>query len=111
MNATELSADELLRTMPPETKTEVLTGLLRELIRIHGGHGLIPFTTDEGEFLGYYVPPEAAKAQTEAFLAEMPPAVREQMTKPLPPDFDPDDCLTDEELEAIRRGENPRSRL
>lgn len=110
MNTTELTADELLRTLPPETKTEVLTGLLRELIRIHGGRGLIPFNTDDGEFLGYYVPPEAAKAQTQAFLEEMPPAVREKLTKPLPPDFDPDDSLTLEELDAIRRGENPRSR-
>ena len=37
------------------------------------------------------------------FVETIPVGIREIMTRPLPADFDIDDCLTDEELDAIRQ--------
>jgi hypothetical protein len=99
----QISPVEFVKSLPPEAKQAVFLALLREVLALSGGTGLIPVTDEDGRPLGYYVPPEAAKARAEALLAEMPPEVREAMTRPLPPDFDPDDCLSDEELEVIRR--------
>ena len=95
---------EFVRTMSPEDKEDVFVALLRELIVMNGGKGLIPVQASDGKSLGYYVPPEAARVRWEHFLAEMPPNVRETMTKPLH-DLDLDDCLTDVELAALNPGE------
>lgn len=105
MTATEPTAADLLRTLSPEVKEELLIGLLRELMQIQGAFGEIPLHTEAGEFIGCFMPPAAVHARNEQLLAQMPPNVREAMTRPLPPDFDPDDCLTDEEVDAITRGE------
>lgn len=102
-SANGVSPVDYVGSLSPEVKQEVLIALLRELIEINGGNGLIPFNLPNGESLGHYVPPAAAMAQYEAMLNEMPPAIREAMTRPLPDDFDPDDCLTDEELEVLNR--------
>jgi len=110
MTATEPSVPELLRTLSPEAKEELLIGLLRELMQIQGAFGPIPLTTDQGEFLGCFLPPAAVKAQADEQLAQMPPKVREVMTKPLPPDFDPDNSYTFEELEELIRQRNQKSR-
>ena len=95
---------EFVRTMSPEDKEDVLVILVRELIDMSGGKGLIPVRSSEGKSLGYFVPPEAARVRWESFLAAMPESVREPMTKPIG-DLDFDDCLSDEELAAITQGE------
>lgn len=110
MTATDPTAADLLRTLSPEAKEELLIGLLRELIELQGGHRQISFDLPGGEYLGYFVPPELARVQAEASLAEMPPKVREAMTRPLPPDFDPDDSYTAEELDELSRQRILRSR-
>ena len=102
------SPAELVRSLPLEAKGEVLFALLRELIAMYGGKGLIPLTTADGESLGYYVPPEAARSRFDALLAAAPAEVRAALVQPLPDGFDEDDCLSDEELAAIRAGQ-PRS--
>jgi hypothetical protein len=67
-NGSPVSAVDLVRTLTDEEKGHVLIALLRELIEINGGgKGLIPIDTPEGESLGYYVPPLAAKARFEAY--------------------------------------------
>lgn len=104
------SPAEFVKGLPLEAKSEILFALLRELIHEYGGKGLIPFQTADGESLGHYVPPAAEKARFEAVVNEWPAAVREKALRPLPADFDIDDCLTDEELEQIKQGEYPRSR-
>jgi hypothetical protein len=53
-------AVEYVRELPPEEQEAVLLFLLKELIRINGGEGLIPFSF-AGEQMGYYVPPKAAE--------------------------------------------------
>jgi hypothetical protein len=103
-NGSTTSPVEFVRGLSPEDKEDVFLLLLRELIDLNGGKGLIPIQTPDGKALGYYVPPEAARARWERMLADMPPAVREAMTKPLG-DIDLDDCLTDEEVMAIMRRE------
>lgn len=110
MTAAEPNVADLLRTLSPEAKDELLIALLRELISIHGGHHQISFELPGGEYLGYYVPPEVSLAQTAASLADMPPKVREAMTRPLPPDFDPDNSYTVEEADEIIRQRNQKSR-
>jgi len=110
MTATEPSVPELLRTLSPEAKEELLIGLLRELMQIQGANGEIPLHTETGEFLGCFLPPAAVAARNEEFVAQMPPKVREAMTKPLPPDFDPDNSYTVEEADEIIRQRNQRSR-
>ncbi len=110
MNATAESVSEILHGWTPHEKGEALVLLLRELVAVRGGAGLIPVTDEAGEFLGQFVPSEAAKAQTEAHQADMPPAVRERMGKPLPAGFDPTACLSEEELERIRSGGKRKSK-
>jgi hypothetical protein len=105
----QISPVEFVKSLPPEAKHDVFLALLKEVLALTGGKGLIPVTDEDGKSLGYYVPPEAAKARAEALIAEMPTEVREAMTRPLPPDFDADDCLSDEEFKALfaRDGDEP----
>ncbi len=95
-NGHPLSAVAYVRSLSPEDKEEVFISLLKELIEINGGEGLIPLDRP-GEPLGYYVPPKAAQERFEKMMAELPPEVREALEKPLPPDFDPEDSLPADE--------------
>jgi hypothetical protein len=110
MTATVPTAADLLRTLSPEVKEELLSGLLRELMQMQGALGEIPLHTETGEFIGCFMPPAAVHARNEELLAQMPPKVREAMTRPLPPDFDPDDSYTAEELDDLSRQRNQKSR-
>ena len=58
------SAEELVHSMPPEEKEAVLMLLLKELIEINGGEGMILLNM-ETEDLGIYLPPKAAAALFE----------------------------------------------
>ena len=98
-----LSPVEHVKGLPAEDKEDILIALVREMIEINGGDGLIPIETLDGESLGYYVPPAAAKARYERLIADIPAIVREQLIKPLPLNFDPDDVLSDKELLELRR--------
>ncbi len=101
-----LEAPEVLvAKLSREAKGTVLALLLKELTDLHGGRSLIPIVDGDGEPLGHYVPPDAEKLLLEAALSEMPESVREKMSRPLPDDFDADDCLSQEELASIRKGE------
>jgi hypothetical protein len=51
--------------LPAEDKARVFCALLRELIELEGGSGLIPITDADGVWLGYHVPPKAADALFE----------------------------------------------
>lgn len=110
MTATDPTAADLLRTLSPEAKEELLFGLLRELMQIQGANGEIPIHTEAGELLGCFLPPTAVEARNDEFLAQVPPKVREAMTRPLPPDFDPDNSYTVEEADEIIRQRNQKSR-
>lgn len=110
MTAAEPNVAGLLRTLSPEAKEELLVGLLRELMQIQSDQGQISIVTEQGEFIGTFLPPAVVKAQSDAALAEMPPKVREAMTRPLPPDFDPDNSYTPEEADEIIRQRSQRTR-
>lgn len=109
MVATTLSeanaTTEVLRSLSRESKGKVLFALLRELIALHGATGLIPLVTPEGESLGYYAPPEVQKSLYEKLVSEMPESVLAKMTQPFPDDFDADDCLSEQELEALKQSQ------
>ena len=62
---------DFLRSLSLEDKEELFVELLREVIAYHGGKGLIPVETPDGEWLGYFVPPEAAAARAEAALPKL----------------------------------------
>lgn len=110
MTATEPTVAALLHTLSPQAKDELLVALLRELVALRGEQGQISFDLPDGEYLGYFVPPAAAKERADEFLAQMPPKVREAMTRPLPPNFDPDNSYTAEELDELSRQRSQKSR-
>ncbi len=110
MTATEPTTADLLSTLSPEAKDELLVALLRELMQIQGDQGQLSLVTEQGEFIGTFLPPAVVKAQSDAALTEMPPNVREAMTRPLPPDFDPDNSYTAEDLDELSRQRTQKSR-
>lgn len=66
-NDPSMSPVEYVRSLSPEDKGRVLIALLRELIELNnGGKCLIPIQAPNGESLGYYTPPAAARAAAEA---------------------------------------------
>lgn len=67
---------EFVRSLPPHDQEAVLLYLLREVTRIDGGNGLIPFQTDDGEPMGYYVPPKVAAEQFEKHGPRLTPEQR-----------------------------------
>ncbi len=98
-----LSPVEYVRRLPGEDKQAVFLALLREAVSWNGDAGLLPIDDEDGRPFGYYVTQKVAQERWDRLVADMPPEVREHMLKPLPADFDPDDCLTEEEMEAIRQ--------
>jgi len=96
------TAEEVVARLSPELKGDVFVALLRELIRLNGNSCRIPVSTPDGEFVGSFVPAAAEKERYERFLAELSPAARDALTRPLPDTFDPDDCLSDADLDALR---------
>ncbi|MBY0513111.1 MAG: hypothetical protein K2P78_04270 [Gemmataceae bacterium] len=78
------SPAEYVRALPPEDKQAVFLALLRELIEINGGGtGLISIDDEDGRPLGYYVPPDAAAAAAAKAWAEIPPAARDHLGRPV----------------------------
>jgi len=74
---------EYFRSLPPEAKEAILFEALHELIAMYGGRGLIPFQAPGGDFVGYYVPPAAAKTLSDKVWAEIPAEVRERLGRPI----------------------------
>jgi hypothetical protein len=102
-NGQTQSPVDYVRSLSPEAKEEVFAALLLELIEINdGGHGLIPCEF-AGHSLGYYVPPKAAQERYERMMAELPPEMREKLRINVPQGFDPDACLSDDELQELNR--------
>ena len=100
--AKPLSPVEHVRRLPGEDKQAIFLALLREAVSWNGDAGLMMIEDEDGKPFGYYTPQRVAEEQWDKLVAEMPPGVREAMLTPINPDSDPDDCLTDAELEALR---------
>lgn len=77
------NAVEYVRSLSPDDQEAVLLFLLKELIRINGGEGLIPFETEEGESMGYYVPAAAAAELRRRFVPPTSPEGERQMAEAL----------------------------
>ncbi len=84
MNTTPTpAAVEYVRALSPDDQEAVLEFLLKELIRIYGGTGLIPFESGEGESMGYYVPAAAAAELRQRFVPPASPEGELQMAEAL----------------------------
>ena len=90
-----------------DRQSAVLSALVNHLTGGRVG-AAIPITAD-GHRVGTFVP-VADIARYQAFLDSLPPHLHEKMTRPLPPDFDPTDWATDEELDALTAQVRARSR-
>lgn len=102
------SAVDFVKGLPPETKGEIIYSLFSELVSIRGS-GPIPVTSPTGEYIGYFLPTSSAQEEFERFAETIPPGIREKMMEPYPADFDIDDCLTEQELQELRRSAQTQS--
>jgi len=108
--AAVLSPVEYVRRLAVEDREAVFRSLIEDVYDVNGRVRAIPLHDAAGRPLGMLLPPNAEEARWQAMLAEMPPNVREVMTRPSPPDFDPSQCLTDDQMEQLRRevyGQSP----
>lgn len=96
------NAVEYVRSLSPDDQEAVLTFLLKELIRINGGEGLIPFSF-ESEQLGYYVPPKAAEYLFEKYGPKLTPEREVEIQRVID---NPGKTFTLEELMASIREED-----
>jgi hypothetical protein len=106
------NAVEYVRELPPDDQEAVLRFLLKELIRINGGEGLIPFTFD-GEPMGYYVPPKAAEFLFEKYGPKLTPEREAEIAERIArnePGIPIEQLIEDlrREEEALRSGELQR---
>lgn len=90
-----VSPVEYVRGLPPEDQEDVLFFLVRELIAVNGGEGLIPINTHEGEWLGYYVPPKAAAARAALYGPKLTPEREAELAER---QRNPGEWLSEEEL-------------
>jgi hypothetical protein len=96
---------EHVLALPVEDQEAVFLALVEKLLKVCEGEGKILLRTPDGRSLGYLTPPWVEKEQREAFFANMTPTEREWVADPIGP-VDWDDCLSEEELAAITRGES-----
>jgi hypothetical protein len=83
MNTTTISPVEYVRSLSPEDKEAVFAELIREVIQLNGGTGLITFQAPDGESLGYYIPPDAATKQFDRCGPQLTEADRERTNRAL----------------------------
>jgi hypothetical protein len=96
------SAVDYVRSLPPEEKQAVFLELLREAMRSYGDMGLLPIDDEEGRPFGYYVPPKAAQILSDQGWNEIPPEVRQVLSRPV---CDLDNCVSSEEMLTILSSE------
>jgi hypothetical protein len=105
-----LSPVEYVRRLAVEDREAVLLSLIEDVYQMSGRAHPIPLRDESGRSLGVLVPPNSDEARWQAMLAEMPPDVRESMTRTTPAGFDPERCLTDEQMAQLRQqvyGQSP----
>ena len=77
------SPSDFVRSLTPEDKQSVFLLLLREALAINGDAGLLPIEDESGDQFGYYVPPKAARIQSDRMWQDMPAGVREALSRPV----------------------------
>jgi hypothetical protein len=88
---------EYMTGLSVEDKSRVFCALLKELITLNGGTGLISVTAPDGEYLGYHVPPKAAEA---IFKEYGPKFTAEHWAAIDAPSADDDSALATEDAKA-----------
>jgi hypothetical protein len=104
-----LTAAEFIRSLPEAFKASLLSELIREIAQQNRNSGVIPLRSPAEEWLGNLVLPgePAAKADRDYFEFD---AETRQMIMKAYLDLDLDDILSDEEMEAIAKGDwRPKS--
>jgi hypothetical protein len=106
-------AIDFVKSLPAETKGDVVMALLNEFVKPGGGQSA-RVTTSAGESYTIQIDEEQltdAQKETRRLFALLPPEIQEKLTAPLPDDFDPDDSYSIEEIDAIIAAEvNAESR-
>jgi hypothetical protein len=105
MTATETPAErpvEFVQSLPEEQKRSVLFALLREVYAVHGDFAAIPLRDGDTD-LGYLARSEDMLTGGQKILLTLPREAAARMCEPIPDDLDLDDCLSEEEVEAIHR--------
>ncbi len=97
---------EFVKLLAPATKREVLCQLLRELKAEEPESELYPIEAAGGERLGLFLPADTAAAEADAMYAQLVPETRIAAMEPYT-SFDWDNVLTDEQLDALLKGESP----
>ena len=101
---------EFVESLSADDKQAVLDALLREVIARHAGAGVVSMNTLQGEWIGTLMVADHRAAAADQIYARLIPETRESLMKPFL-DFDWDNTLSDEEVDAILRGEGrPRTR-
>lgn len=60
MSLTPTAAVEQVRALPDDVREAIFIDILKDLVSINGGEGLIPITS-AGEYLGTFYPPKAVQ--------------------------------------------------
>ena len=104
-------ADDIafVRSLPADRQSAVLSALLVEFAARQPKPAPIPVETVDGQLLGKFHP-EKRRMAFEVALRGLTPDARKHFLRPLPPDFDPDDSLTIEELAALRSEAVPQAK-
>lgn len=102
------NAVEYVRALSPDDQEAIFVYLLKELIRMNGGEGLIPLETENGEPMGYYVPPKVA---AEEFEKRGPKLTAEQRAEIQRRIDNPGKTFSFEEMKEWLREEEPVASL
>ena len=93
---------EFVLSLPEEQKRAVLSALLREVYASQGDFAAIPLRDGDTD-LGYLARTEDMLTGCQKILLTLPREVTAHTCEPIPDDLDLDDCLSEEEVEAIHR--------
>ena len=93
---------EFVMSLPEEQKRAVLFALLGELYATNGNLTAIPLSQG-GADLGYLVRSRDMLTGYQKLMLNLPHQVADHLDLVIPDDLDLDDCLSEEEVEAINR--------
>ena len=93
---------EFVLSLPADQKRAVLAALLREVYATQGDFAAIPLRDGDAE-LGYLARTAAMLDGFQKILVTLSREDAAHMCEPIPDDLDLDDCLSEEEVEAIHR--------
>lgn len=103
MTATPTPAErpvEFVQSLPQEQKRAVLFALLRELYASQGDFAAIPLRDGDTD-MGYLARTEGMLTGHQKVMTNLPRDVVEHLSVAIPDNLD--DCLSEEEVEAIHR--------